>query len=44
VEAIVDIILNGGPQKRASHQFSRKGVKPEDAAQLAFFVKQLSRH
>jgi mono/diheme cytochrome c family protein len=43
-EAIVDTILNGGPLKRASHQFSRKGVTPEDAAHLAVFVKQLGRH
>ncbi|HUO59611.1 MAG TPA: cytochrome c [Candidatus Acidoferrales bacterium] len=43
-EAIVDSILNGGPLKRASHQFSRKGVTPEQATQLAIFVKQLGRN
>ena len=43
-EAIVDAILNGGPMKRASHQFSRKGVTPQQAAQLAVLVKQLGRN
>jgi cytochrome c len=43
-EAVVDAILNGGPLKRASHQFSRKGVTQQDAVHLAVFVKQLGRN
>ena len=38
---LADFILNGGPQKKASHAFGSKGVSADDAAKLAAYVKTL---
>jgi mono/diheme cytochrome c family protein len=38
---IVDYIENGGPQKKATHVFSSKGVDAPQAAKLAPYVKSL---
>jgi cytochrome c6 len=38
---LVDYIENGGPQKKAMHAFSTKGVSAADAAKLATYVKSL---
>lgn len=40
---LVDMILNGGKEKRASHSFSSKGISQEDAAGLATFIKSLGK-
>lgn len=39
--AIVDYIENGGPQKKATHMFSNKGVDAGQAGKLATYVKSL---
>ena len=38
---LVDFILNGGPQKKATHAFSGKGIDAAEAAKLATYVKSL---
>jgi cytochrome c6 len=38
---LADFIMNGGPQKKASHAFGSKGVSADDAAKLAAYVKTL---
>jgi mono/diheme cytochrome c family protein len=38
---VVDYIQNGGPQKKATHTFSSKGVDAGQAAKLATYVKSL---
>lgn len=40
---LVDMILNGGREKRASHSFSGKGISQEDAAGLVAYIRSLGR-
>jgi mono/diheme cytochrome c family protein len=40
---LVEFILNGGKEKRASHSFAAKGVSQENAAALAGFIKTLGK-
>jgi cytochrome c553 len=36
---LVDFILNGGKEKKASHSFAGKGITQQDATQLAAYIK-----
>lgn len=38
---LADFIENGGPQRKASHAFSNKGVNAAEANKLAAYVKTL---
>lgn len=40
---LVDFIMNGGKEKRASHSWASKGVSQEDAAKLAVFIKTFGK-
>ncbi len=40
---IVDMILNGGKDKRPSHSFAGKGISQDDAIRLAGYLKSLSK-
>jgi len=40
---LVDCILNGGKEKKASHSFAGKGVSQEDAGKLAIYIKTLGK-
>lgn len=40
---LVDFILNGGKEKRASHTFAGKGITQQDATELAAYIKTLGK-
>lgn len=40
---LIDFILDGGKEKRASHSFAGKGISQEDATKLATFIKALGK-
>lgn len=42
-EQIVDMILNGGPNKSATHTFAKRGTTPEQAKALATHIRALQK-
>lgn len=40
---MIDRILNGGPEKTASHTFSKRGVTPDQAKALVAHIRTLQK-
>ncbi|MGE5648492.1 MAG: c-type cytochrome [Acidobacteriota bacterium] len=42
-DELTDQILNGGPSKKASHAFGKKGVTPDQAKAIVAYIRTLQQ-